>query len=179
MVRSFEKKLPLLFTRISPVFLLRFEQNMWDSLTAGNYLSSPAVYIFLSLLVYKWEHFKNAYAFWVGKKCPWIQLRENGRLQFDRWRVGEAFHPDSVATTTKHPLKVMFFGTIFTSPSQSSSPSMEQSRRKPIKRRWAGIIKVAKKVWRAITPEYLKNLYKSMTRRTAAVIAAGGRHTKY
>ena len=37
----------------------------------------------------------------------------------------------------------------------------------------------AKKVWRAITPEYLKNLYESMPRRMAAVIAAGGRHTKY
>ena len=43
----------------------------------------------------------------------------------------------------------------------------------------AGIIKVAKKVWRAITTEYLENLYKSMPRRMAAVIAAGGRHTKY
>ena len=28
LVRSFEKKLPPLFTRISPVFLLRFEQTM-------------------------------------------------------------------------------------------------------------------------------------------------------
>ena len=43
----------------------------------------------------------------------------------------------------------------------------------------AGIIKVAKKVWRAITPEYLENLYESMLRRRAAVIAAGVRHTKY
>ena len=43
----------------------------------------------------------------------------------------------------------------------------------------AGIIKVAKKVWRAITPEYLENLYESMLRRMAAVIAAGVRHTKY
>ena len=48
----------------------------------------------------------------MGKKCPWIQLRENGRLQFVHRRVGEAFHPDCVATTTKHPLKVMFFGAI-------------------------------------------------------------------
>ena len=36
-----------------------------------------------------------------------------------------------------------------------------------------------KKVWRAVPPEYLENLYKSMPRRMAAVIAAGGRHTKY
>ena len=43
----------------------------------------------------------------------------------------------------------------------------------------AGIIKVTKMVWRAITPEYLKNLYESMPRRMAAVIAAGGLHTKY
>ena len=48
--------------------------------------------------------------------------------------------------------------------------------------RWssmAGIIKVAKKVWRAITTEYLENLYESMPRRMAAVKAAGGRLTKY
>ena len=43
----------------------------------------------------------------------------------------------------------------------------------------AGLIKVAKKDWRTITTEYLKNLYESMPRRMAAVIAAGGRHTKY
>ena len=43
----------------------------------------------------------------------------------------------------------------------------------------AGIIKVAKKVQRAITPEYLENLYESMLRRMAAVIAAGVRRTKY
>ena len=43
----------------------------------------------------------------------------------------------------------------------------------------AGIIKVAKKVWRAITPEYLKNVYESIPRRMAAVIVAGDRHTKY
>ena len=39
--------------------------------------------------------------------------------------------------------------------------------------------KVARKVWRAITPEYLSSLYESMPRRTAAVIAAEGGHTKY
>ena len=43
----------------------------------------------------------------------------------------------------------------------------------------AGIIKVAKKVWRTFTTEYLEDLYESMPRRMAAVIAAGGRHTKY
>ena len=43
----------------------------------------------------------------------------------------------------------------------------------------AGILKFAKKVWRAITTEYLKNLYESMPRRMAAMIAAGVRHTKY
>ena len=42
----------------------------------------------------------------------------------------------------------------------------------------AGIIKVAKKVWRAITPECLENLYESMSRRMAAVVAAGGRPFK-
>ena len=42
-----------------------------------------------------------------------------------------------------------------------------------------GIKKVARKVWRAITPEYLNSLYESMPRRMAAVIAAEGGHTKY
>ena len=53
-------------------------------------------------------------------------------------------------------------------------------RRKPIKTLtpMAGIIEVAK-VWRAITPEYLENLYEIMPRRMAAVKAAGGRLTKY
>ena len=39
--------------------------------------------------------------------------------------------------------------------------------------------KVAVKVWRTITPEYLDRLYHSMPRRMAAVIAAHGGHTKY
>ena len=43
----------------------------------------------------------------------------------------------------------------------------------------AGIIKVSKKVWRAVTPECLKNLYESMPRCIAAMIAAGGHHTNY
>ncbi len=43
----------------------------------------------------------------------------------------------------------------------------------------AGIIKVAKKVWKTIATEYLENVYKCMPRRMVAVIAAGGHHTKY
>ena len=39
--------------------------------------------------------------------------------------------------------------------------------------------KTAQKVWRGITPVYLKNLYQSMLRRMAAVIEAQGGHTKY
>ena len=39
--------------------------------------------------------------------------------------------------------------------------------------------KVARKVWRQITPEYLEKLYESMPRRMAAVIEAHGGHTKY
>ena len=41
------------------------------------------------------------------------------------------------------------------------------------------IKKVARKVWRAITPEYLNSLYESMPRRMAAVIVAEEGHTKY
>ena len=39
--------------------------------------------------------------------------------------------------------------------------------------------KVAMKVWNAITSDYLEKLYESMPQRMAAVIAAGGGHTKY
>jgi hypothetical protein len=42
----------------------------------------------------------------------WIQLRENGRLQFVRRRVGEAFLPECVSTAVKHDIKVMIFGAI-------------------------------------------------------------------
>ena len=42
-----------------------------------------------------------------------------------------------------------------------------------------GIKNVANKVWRANTPECLNSLYKSMARKMAAVILAGGGHTKY
>ena len=42
-----------------------------------------------------------------------------------------------------------------------------------------GLKKIARKVWRGITPEYLQNLYQSMPRRMAAVIEAQGGHTKY
>ena len=37
--------------------------------------------------------------------------------------------------------------------------------------------KVATKVWKAITSNYLEKLYKSMPQRMAPVIAAGGGHT--
>ena len=42
-----------------------------------------------------------------------------------------------------------------------------------------GIKKIAQKVWKAVTPEYLRQLYESMPRRMAAVIASQGGHTKY
>ena len=42
----------------------------------------------------------------------WIQLRENGRLQFVRRRPGEAFLPECVSTKVKHDVKVMIFGAI-------------------------------------------------------------------
>ena len=43
----------------------------------------------------------------------------------------------------------------------------------------AGLKKIAKKVWKGITPSYLKKLYKLMPRRMQAVIENGGGHTKY
>ena len=42
-----------------------------------------------------------------------------------------------------------------------------------------GIKKLARKVCRAVTPEYLENIYSSMPRRMAAVIVTQGGHTKY
>ena len=42
----------------------------------------------------------------------WIQVRENGRIQFVRRCVGEAYNPAYVVTTTKFPVKVMMFGAI-------------------------------------------------------------------
>ena len=39
-----------------------------------------------------------------------IQIRENGRLQFIRRRVGEAFLAECCTTSTKHPVKIMVFG---------------------------------------------------------------------
>ena len=42
-----------------------------------------------------------------------------------------------------------------------------------------GLKKIAGKVWRAITPENLQQLYQSMPRRMQAIIDAGGAHTRY
>ena len=42
-----------------------------------------------------------------------------------------------------------------------------------------GIQKVCLRVWRGITPAYLKKLYELMPRRMKAVIDVGGGHTKY
>ena len=42
-----------------------------------------------------------------------------------------------------------------------------------------GLKKIARRVWNAITPEYLEKLYESLPRRMAAVIASKGAHTKY
>ena len=70
--------------------------------------------------------FAQAHLHWTGadwkKVCfsdeTWIQIRENGRLQFLRRRPGEAHKPECVITTTKHTMKVMIFGAI--SPSTKS-----------------------------------------------------------
>jgi len=43
----------------------------------------------------------------------------------------------------------------------------------------AGLHRIARKVWRQVTPQYLKSLYESMPRRMTAVIEARGGHTKY
>ena len=43
----------------------------------------------------------------------------------------------------------------------------------------AGLKKIAQKVWRGITPEYLRQLYQSMPRRMQAIINARGAHTRY
>ena len=43
----------------------------------------------------------------------------------------------------------------------------------------AGQKKMARKVWRHVSAEYLEKLYESFLRRMEAVIAAGGGHTKY
>ena len=42
----------------------------------------------------------------------WMQIRENGRLQFVRRQPGKEYEPQCVATTTKHPTKIMVFGAI-------------------------------------------------------------------
>ena len=42
-----------------------------------------------------------------------------------------------------------------------------------------GIKKIAKRLWRVITPDYLRNLYKSVPRRMATVIASEVHHDKY
>ena len=43
----------------------------------------------------------------------------------------------------------------------------------------AGLKKIARKVWRQVSAEYLEKLYESLPGRMEAVIAAGGGHTKY
>ena len=58
----------------------------------------------------KWTH-----ADWkrvIFSDESWFQLFENGRRRFVRRQVGEAYHPDCVLQTVKHPLKVMIFGAI-------------------------------------------------------------------
>ena len=45
---------------------------------------------------------------------------------------------------------------------------------------WAeGLKKIARKVWKNLTPEYLNLLYKSIPRRLQDVAVAEGGHTKY
>ena len=43
---------------------------------------------------------------------------------------------------------------------------------------WRGFEKIARKVWKGITPKYLKRLYESMPRQMQVVIAADRGHTK-
>ena len=43
----------------------------------------------------------------------------------------------------------------------------------------ASLKRIALKVWKNLTPAYLRSLYKSMPRRMRAVVEADGGHTKY
>ena len=43
----------------------------------------------------------------------------------------------------------------------------------------AGLKKIARWVWRQVTPQYIQTLYKSMPRRLTAAVQAQGSHTKY
>ena len=42
-----------------------------------------------------------------------------------------------------------------------------------------GLKRIARKVWKGVSSDYLKKLYESMPRRMQAVIDAEGGHTKY
>ena len=48
-----------------------------------------------------------------------------------------------------------------------------------ISQNWERLKNIARKVWRGITPRYLKNLYQSMPRCMQAVIDNHRGHTKY
>ena len=58
-----------------------------------------------------------------------------------------------------------------------------EGHRKESQKEWAtsvaGLKKIARKVWRQVTPEYLNKLYESMLWRMQAVIRVQGGHTKY
>ena len=60
-----------------------------------------------------------------------------------------------------------------------SQSQMKNLQRKEHATSMAGLKKIARKVWRQVSAEYLEKLYELLPRRMEATIAEGGSHTKY
>ena len=72
----------------------------------------------------------------------------------------------------------MIFSIFFNLIMVSGGPQMSQQDKFAATSK-EGIKKIARKVWRQVTPAYLETLYESMPRRMQAVVEAQGGHTKY
>ena len=77
------------------------------------------------------------------------------------------------------------FGKIFQFPAIWVLLEVASSNSLEVMSQWSnnphtdGLKKIARKVWRGITQDYLENLYQSMPQRMQTVIQAQGGHTKY
>ena len=178
-------------------------QKVFDKLLSCSYLRKPLNHRYLSIPACKFKKFgvfRNLCGVLFNSRgCRTSQLKQ--LKSYDRRKEFSAFpkcrkksssdlslhFPAHRAASTKqwherHGVK-LFGGWPGNSPDlnpiENLWSQMKHMQRKERATSAEGLKRIARKVWKGVSSDYLKKLYESMPRRMQAVIDAEGGHTKY